>query len=71
MCWVFFLKHKSKVYDTFVKFYMIVTQFQTKPQALRSDNGTEYVNAKMKSFFDKRPYTSNNLPLHTPTKWRC
>ena len=40
MCWIYFLKHKSEVFDVFVKFYnTIVTQFKTKPQILRSDNG--------------------------------
>ena len=30
MCWVYFLKHKTEVFDTFVKFYnMLQTQFQT------------------------------------------
>ena len=40
MCWIYFLKHKSEVFDVFVKFYnMIVTQFIAKPKILRSDNG--------------------------------
>ena len=40
MSWVYFLKHKSKVFDVFVKFYnMLITQFQTQPQMLRLDRG--------------------------------
>ena len=40
MSWLYFLKHKSEVFDVFVTFYnMIVTQFHIQPQILRSDNG--------------------------------
>ncbi|XP_057518458.1 uncharacterized protein LOC130799377 [Amaranthus tricolor] len=43
MSWLYFLKHKSEVFDVFVTFYnMIFTQFHTHPQILRSDNGGEY-----------------------------
>lgn len=39
MSWIYFLKKKSDVYDTFVSFYkMIQTQFQTQIKILRSDN---------------------------------
>ena len=42
MSWVYFLKHKSEVYDVFVKFYnMIMTQLQAQPKILRSDNRGE------------------------------
>lgn len=40
MSWVFFLKHKSEMFDVFVKFYhMICTHFRAQPKILRSDNG--------------------------------
>ena len=40
MSCVYFLKHKSEVFDVFVKFYnMIITQLQAQSQILRSDNG--------------------------------
>ena len=43
--WVYFMKHKSEVFDVFVKFYhMILTQFQTQPQILWSDNGVNMLN---------------------------
>ena len=52
MCWVYFLKHKSEVFDVFVKYYnMILTQFNAKPRILRSDNGGEYISVAMKQFF--------------------
>ena len=45
------MKNKSEVFDVFVKFYhMILTQFQTQPQILRSNNEGEYVNLNMKNF---------------------
>ena len=51
MSWVYFLKHKSKVFDAFVKFYhMILTRFQAQPQILRSDNWGEYINLNLKKF---------------------
>ena len=38
--WVFFLKHKSDVCNVFRSFHhMIVTQFNTHIQVIRSDNG--------------------------------
>uniref|UniRef100_A0A803LV14 Integrase catalytic domain-containing protein n=1 Tax=Chenopodium quinoa TaxID=63459 RepID=A0A803LV14_CHEQI len=51
MSWVYFLKHKSEVFDVFVKYYnMIRTQFNAKPQILRSDNGGEYINLDMEQY---------------------
>ena len=50
MSWVY-LKHKSEVFDIFVKFYnMFITQFYTQPQILGSDNKGEYINSDMKNF---------------------
>ncbi|KAJ0939463.1 putative RNA-directed DNA polymerase [Helianthus annuus] len=55
MTWVYFLKHKSEVFDKFRLFYtMVQTQFKTNIQILRSDNGGEYVNTSMKQFIKKR-----------------
>ncbi|KAJ0765088.1 putative RNA-directed DNA polymerase transcription factor C3H family [Helianthus annuus] len=40
MTWVYFLKHKSEVFEKFTIFHtMIHTQFQKEIQILRSDNG--------------------------------
>ena len=45
MSWVYFLRHKSEAFSVFVNFYnMLKTQYHTKPQILRSDNGGDYVN---------------------------
>ncbi|CAN1180130.1 Copia protein, partial [Linum perenne] len=49
--WVFLLKHKSEVAQTFKMFYHYVqNQFQTQISILRSDNGTEYFNDSFKTF---------------------
>ena len=46
---VFFLKHKSDVFDQFVIFEREVNNKFGRPmKVLRSDNGTEYVNERMK-----------------------
>lgn len=52
MTWVYFLKHKSEVFDKFILFLNLVkTQFQTTIKILRSDNGGEFVNHVMSDFF--------------------
>ena len=54
MTWVYFLKHKSEVPEKFFAFYeMIRTQFNKKIQILRSDNGGEFKNQTMETFFTK------------------
>ena len=52
MSWIYYLKYKFEVFDVFVKFYnMILTQFHTRLNILRSGNGGEYVSHAMKHFF--------------------
>ena len=51
MTWVYLLKTKSKVFEKFSEYYCLVqTQYKSKIQILRSDNGREYVNSRMQSF---------------------
>ena len=55
MTWVYLLKHKNVVFQCFKVFYALVqTQFNVKIQALRSDNGTEYVNKAIGSFMSDK-----------------
>ena len=43
-CWVYLLTDKTEVRSVFMNFHsMIYTQFHTKIQILRTDNGTEYL----------------------------
>ena len=52
MTWVYFLKSKSEVFEKFTQFYTFVqTQYKKQIQILRSDNGGEFVNARMQFFF--------------------
>jgi transposase InsO family protein/uncharacterized membrane protein YgcG len=55
MTWVYLMRHKDEVFRCFKTFYALVeTQFSVKIQALRSDNGTEYVNKDMGSFMSDK-----------------
>ena len=52
MCWIYFVKQKFEVCDVFIKFYkMILTQFQKEIWILRTNNGGEYINQKLQTFF--------------------
>lgn len=55
VCWVYLLKEKSDVENVFKTFYnMVATQFNTKIQVLRSDDGREYIAQTIGSFFKKK-----------------
>ena len=46
-CWVYFLKHKSKVFDLFKIFKALVeNQFGRRLKIIKYDNGGEYVKSK-------------------------
>ncbi|KAK9053426.1 hypothetical protein SSX86_030060 [Deinandra increscens subsp. villosa] len=67
MTWIYFLKHKSEVFEKFTAFYtMVQTQFQTKIQTLRSDNGGEFVNTSMKQFCQTKGIIHQTSCPHTP-----
>ncbi|KAL9995478.1 putative RNA-directed DNA polymerase [Helianthus debilis subsp. tardiflorus] len=67
MTWVYFLKHKYEVIDKFTIFYnMVETQFQKKIQTLRSDNGGEFANARMKQFLETKGIIHQTWCAHTP-----
>ena len=67
MSWIYFHKHKSEVFNVFVKFYnMILTQFHTRLKILRSDNGGEYVSHKIKHFFLEHGMLHQTTCLDTP-----
>ncbi|KAJ0625451.1 putative RNA-directed DNA polymerase [Helianthus annuus] len=67
MTWVYFLKHKSEVFEKFTIFHtMIHTQFQKEIQILRSDNGGEFVNASIKQFCQTKGIIHQTTCPHTP-----
>jgi transposase InsO family protein len=54
MTWLYLMKHKNEVLDCFKDFCACVkNQFNTHVRIIRSDNGTEYVNTKFKSFLSR------------------
>ena len=67
MSWVYFLKHKSEVFDVFVKFCnMILAQFYTHIQILCYDNGGEYVSLTMKQFIHEHGMIRQTTCPNTP-----
>ena len=67
MCWVYFLKHRSEVFDVVTKFYhMIVNQFNISPKVIRSNNGGEYINHQMTHFFSTHGIIHQTSCPHSP-----
>ena len=53
ICWVYLLKEKSEVFQTFKNSYsMIKNYFQTSIKILRTDNGSEYINVVIRLFIN-------------------
>ena len=51
MCWVYFLRHKSKVFVKFQKFKSLVeNQSEERIKVLRSDNWSEYASREFSQF---------------------
>ena len=71
LTWVYLMKEKSKVETIFKLFYtMVQTQFHKKIQIFRSDNGKEYFNKILGSFFLENKYCSSKLlQWYSLTKW--
>jgi transposase InsO family protein len=67
LCWIYLMHEKSEVEKIFKDFYnMIENQFQTKISILRSDNGTEYFNKVLKSFFQEKGISHQSSYRDTP-----
>lgn len=65
--WVFLLKEKSEAEMVFKNFYnMIQTQFQTKIKIFRSDNGKEFFNQVLGSFFGEKGIIHQSSCPYTP-----
>lgn len=65
MTWVYFLKQKSDVPQTFIHFYNLVqTQYQTQIKILRTDNGSEYT--PLRPFFQDKGLVSQTSCPHSP-----
>ena len=67
MSWIYFLKHKYEVFETFVDFYhMICNQFQTQPRILITDNGGEYINSDMHQLLTSKGLLHQTTSPDTP-----
>ena len=67
--WTFFLEDKSKtmgIFKTFVK--QAQNEFESSVVKVRSDNGTEFRNTKLKSFAMTLASSMNSHQLTHPTK---
>ena len=71
MTWLYILKTKDEVSRTFQSFHkMITTQFEKKIKMVRSDNGTEYINRDLQSFFFRKWNPPRDLMCrNSTTKW--
>ncbi|KAA3483055.1 Retrovirus-related Pol polyprotein from transposon TNT 1-94 [Gossypium australe] len=66
-CWVYFLKHISKVASVFWKFKAAAeTKSGCKLKTLRSDNGTEYTSAMFQGFCDEEGIKHQLTNTYTP-----
>ncbi|TQD71560.1 hypothetical protein C1H46_042906, partial [Malus baccata] len=65
--WVYLLKNKSEVMSILPIFHqMIQTQFHAKIQVVRSDNGKEYLNYGLGTFFQQHGIIHQTSCPHTP-----
>lgn len=65
--WVYLLKSKDEVFNCFLTFAnILLNQFDVQVKTVRSDNGTEFVNNKMKSFFESKGILHQTSCVHTP-----
>ena len=65
--WVYFLKHKNEVFETFKKWKaMVENRTRKKLKTLRSDNGTEYTYGAFKDFCDQEGIARHWIVRSTP-----
>ena len=65
--WVFLLKGKDEVFSHVVNFYaMLKNQFDKTIKAVRTDNGTEFFNHKMNSFFETTGIIHQSSCVYSP-----
>ena len=65
--WVYLLKGKSETIPILQKFYkMIQTQFGVQVRVIRSNNGTEYFNESLSTFFTQNGIIHKSKCVDTP-----
>ncbi|KAG8478423.1 hypothetical protein CXB51_028191 [Gossypium anomalum] len=66
-CWVYFLKHKSKVVQVFMKFKAAMeTETGCKIKTIRSDNGAEYTSAQFQILCNNAGIKHQLTNVYTP-----
>lgn len=64
---VYFMKHKSEVFQCFLKYNAIVkNKFQRDLHILHTDNGCEYVNKEFTSYLENKGITHERTAPYTP-----
>ena len=67
MCWVYLLTDKTEVRSVFMNFHsMIQTQFHTKIQIFRIDNGTENFNHSLSTYLQENGIIHQSSCVGTP-----
>jgi transposase InsO family protein len=67
MTWIYLLKTKDEVPSIFRIFYtMVKTQFGKEIKVVRSDNGREYINHNLQSFFCEKEIIHETSCVGTP-----
>ncbi|KAA3485266.1 pleiotropic drug resistance protein 3-like [Gossypium australe] len=70
-CWVYFLKHKSEVFEAFCKFKALTeNQSGCKIKSLRSDNGTEYLSERFQKLCEQARIHHQLTTVYTPKQNR-
>jgi transposase InsO family protein len=65
--WLYLLRSKDEVFDSFIEFTSrIKTQYDGKIKIFRSDNGTEFVNNKILTFFKENGIIHQTTCVNTP-----
>ena len=65
--WVYLLKSKDEVYDSVLVFFnILINQFSFKIKAVRSDNGTEFLNNRMRQLTESKGILHQTSCVHTP-----
>ncbi|BBH03624.1 hypothetical protein Prudu_014548 [Prunus dulcis] len=67
LTWVYLMTDKSEVFSIFQSFHqMIHTQYNSKIKVFRSDNGGEYINSGLKSYFSNHGIIHQRSCSYTP-----
>ncbi|GJS27107.1 ribonuclease H-like domain-containing protein, partial [Tanacetum coccineum] len=65
--WVYMLKGKDDVYDSLISFVqMFLNQFEININVFRSDNGTEFTNNRLPTFFNDKGILHQTTCIYTP-----